>query len=131
MIGAMPEVLKSRPGAVFIALAMPADREFVTAMKTKAQRLGAAASLRIIDERLSPSQMAALYNLSQAYLSVPKGDLLAMSVLEGMACGSFPVLSRQAGYMKHARDGENCLIVPPEDPAATARTKRPRTSASR
>ena len=40
--------------------------------------------------------------------------------LEAMACGVVPVLSNVGGLREYARDGENCLLVPPGDARATA-----------
>jgi asparagine synthase (glutamine-hydrolysing) len=40
--------------------------------------------------------------------------------LEAMACGVAPVLSNVGGLREYARDGENCLLVPPGDAPATA-----------
>jgi glycosyltransferase involved in cell wall biosynthesis len=40
--------------------------------------------------------------------------------LEAMACGTVPVLTNAGGMSEYARDRENCLLVPPRDPAAAA-----------
>jgi len=39
--------------------------------------------------------------------------------LEGMACG-IPVITTSIGVEDYARDGENCLVVPPRNPEAMA-----------
>jgi len=38
--------------------------------------------------------------------------------LEAMACATVPVLTNVGGVAEYARDGENCLLIPPQDPAA-------------
>ena len=40
--------------------------------------------------------------------------------IEAMACGVVPVLSNVGGLHEYARDGENCLLVPPGEAPATA-----------
>jgi glycosyltransferase involved in cell wall biosynthesis len=40
--------------------------------------------------------------------------------LEAMACGTVPVLTSVGGLSEYARDEENCMLVPPGDPAAAA-----------
>jgi glycosyltransferase involved in cell wall biosynthesis len=82
-------------------------------------------SVRWIDEWLPPGEVAALFNLADLYISIPRGDLLAMTVLEGMACGCFPVLADLSAYCKHApialgAAGDNAEIIAQPSPEKLA-----------
>lgn len=108
---AAARLARERPGAAFVILAAGADPGFLAEMKRRIEQAGAGASVRWIEDRLDPTQMAALFNMADVYVSIPKTDLLAMTVLEGMACGCFPVLANHAAYAKHAEDGRNALML--------------------
>lgn len=56
------------------------------------------ASILMIDRYFSPAEMACLYNASAGVVMIPLWDLLAMSLLEAMACGATPVLVEQPCY---------------------------------
>ncbi|MBX3728601.1 MAG: glycosyltransferase, partial [Candidatus Sumerlaeia bacterium] len=43
--------------------------------------------------RLDALEMAALYSRADAVLSIPERDLLALTILEALACGAAPILS--------------------------------------
>jgi glycosyltransferase involved in cell wall biosynthesis len=43
-----------------------------------------------------------------------------LPALEAMACGAVSVLTDAGGVREYARDGENCLLVPPRDVDAAA-----------
>jgi len=55
-------------------------------------------TIRWIDERLSENDLAALYSTCRGVVMAPETDLLAMSLLEAMACGSVPVAADQPAY---------------------------------
>lgn len=117
VVDAIGEVAASVPAAVFIMAAWEDRDGFRTKMKRRAEELGVAGSIRWIERFLSPAEMAQLYNLADVFISVPKTDLLASSVLEGMACGALPVVADRPAYRKHLRDGENALVVDDLSPA--------------
>lgn len=54
--------------------------------------------LHLIEELLTPSAMAELFAAADAFISIPRTDLLAMSVLEGMVCGALPLLASLPAY---------------------------------
>jgi glycosyltransferase involved in cell wall biosynthesis len=60
--------------------------------------------------------------LAQAsvYVSVPSSDSLALSNLEAMAAGTFPIVSDLPSMDGWVEDGVNGLRVPPRDPGALA-----------
>jgi glycosyltransferase involved in cell wall biosynthesis len=66
--------------------------------------------------------MPSLYRAADILLSVPWSDLLSLCVLEGIACGCFPVLAG-CPDVEAALVGEQGLraeIVPPRAPEAIA-----------
>ncbi len=54
---------------------------------------GDSRSVHTIEEHLTPNQMAMLYNAASATVMIPETDLLAMSLLEALACGSLPIVA--------------------------------------
>lgn len=88
---------------------------------------GAPADVRFIDEWLTPPEMAALYAMSRATVSVPTTDLLALSILEAMACGSVPVVaplkvyaSAVTGLYEETRHRGRGYVLPETDADALA-----------
>ena len=63
--------------------------------------------------RLAPDELAELLASAQVYVSVPASDSLALSTVEAMAAGCFPVVSdlpSNEGWITHFANG---LVVPP------------------
>ena len=119
--GAIPRVLRQVPAAVFVILkGLGGDAAAFAEARRRLAAEGHGAALRWLAEPLAPREMAALFNLADAFISVPKTDLLAQTILEGMACGCFPVLGDRPAYRKHLRPGENGLLVEDETPQALA-----------
>lgn len=63
-----------------------------------------ARSIILVDRLLSPPELAALYSTASATIMLPQTDLLAMSLLESMACGSLPIVPAHAAYRTAAVD---------------------------
>lgn len=68
--------------------------------------------------RLSATQQAEQYDRAQWYLSQPESDSVAVSVLEAMAHGCIPLLSKLPANAELVDDGRNGWIVP--EPAGSA-----------
>ncbi len=115
LIEAIPEILRLHPQAVFVILACSAAPEFLAAMKKRVEAQGCGAAVRWIEQTLSPKEMAEVFNLADLYVSLPQKDLLALTVLEGMACGCLPILADLPAYEKHVRQKvngwENALLL--------------------
>jgi glycosyltransferase involved in cell wall biosynthesis len=70
--------------------------------------------------RLEPKELAEALANAHVYVSVPSSDSLALSTVEAMAAGCFPVVSdlpSNEGWIAH---GTNGLIVPARDPELLA-----------
>lgn len=63
-----------------------------------ARELGISSKLRFIFKFLTEREMAVLFNLSDAFISIPNTDQIAYTVIEGMACGSIPIISDLPDY---------------------------------
>ena len=74
--------------------------------------------------RPSDEELAALYRHSSLFVFPSWGEGLGYPPLEAMACGTPVILSNSQGVLDYARDGENCLLVPPRDPQALAEAMR-------
>ena len=65
--------------------------------------------------RLDAAAQAAWYGRARWYLSLPRSDSVAVSVLEAMAHGCVPILSDLPANRELVRDGDNGLVVPAGD----------------
>ena len=101
--------------------AVPEARLVVAHDGSERMRLEAlAGSLAIGDAvqfigRQTPSELAAALRRSQVYVSVPDSDSFALSNLEAMASGCFPVVSDLPSVRGMIEDGVNGLLVRPGD----------------
>jgi glycosyltransferase involved in cell wall biosynthesis len=68
--------------------------------------------------QLPPRQLAEALAAAQVYVSVPSSDSLALSNLEAMAAGAFPIVSDLPSVDGWIEDGVNGLRVPPRDQEA-------------
>ncbi len=68
----------------------------------------------IFSGRLSPAGALNKIAMSSVFVSVPRSDATSASMLEGMAAGSFPVVSDLPVYRSWIKNGENGLIVAPD-----------------
>jgi glycosyltransferase involved in cell wall biosynthesis len=68
----------------------------------------------------SDAQLAELYRSSDLFISTSWGEGLGYPPLEAMTCGTPTVITNSQGVLDYARDGQNCLVVPPRDAAAVA-----------
>ena len=120
IIDAIPRVLKSHPDATFIFIRGSGLSEFESEMRQKAEKLEVIDNTRFISKLITPREMAIYLNAADAFLSIPKYDQFGSSVMEGMACGSIPIVSDIKVYYQYLRDGANALFVNPENSKETA-----------
>jgi glycosyltransferase involved in cell wall biosynthesis len=66
------------------------------------------------------AQLAQSYATCDVFVSASWREGFGLPPLEAMACGVPVVLTDSGGVREYARPGENCLMVPPRDPAALA-----------
>ena len=61
------------------------------------------------------SEMAKFYAQADIFVSTSYFESFSMPLLEAMACGTAVVTTDNGGNRDYAKDGENCLLVPPSD----------------
>ncbi len=70
--------------------------------------------------RPSRQALAQLYASCDVFVSASWWESFGLPPLEAMACGAPVVLTDSRGVREYARSGENCVLVPPRDPARLA-----------
>lgn len=71
--------------------------------------------------RPDQSELAYLYRTCDVFVSTSWREGFGLPPLEAMACGAPVVLTNSGGVQEFARDGENCLLLPPREPEALAK----------
>lgn len=61
-----------------------------------------------------------VYRQASIYLSIPRSDATSISLLEAMACGTFPIASDIPANREWITDGKNGFLVPFDNPAKLA-----------
>ncbi len=88
-------------------------------LEALASQLGLGDSARFVG-RLDAAALAEALAGAQVYVSVPSSDSFAVSTLEAMAAGAFPVISALPSTAGWVEDGVNGMLVPPRDVGALA-----------
>lgn len=71
-------------------------------------------SLQIIPKRLTPEEMAEIYNVSLMNVNVPDIDQFGRSIIEGCLCGCIPLLNDEiVHYHERLEHKKNCIFVKP------------------
>ena len=71
-------------------------------------------SLKIIPKRLSPEEMAEIYNVSIMNVNIPDIDQFGRSIIEGCLCGCIPLLNDEIiHYHERLEHKKNCIFVKP------------------
>jgi glycogen(starch) synthase len=66
------------------------------------------------------SRLGQLFRGARVFVLPSRGEPFGIALLEAMAAGVPAVATRAGGVPEFATDGENALLVPPEDPRALA-----------
>jgi len=114
---AVPLVLARHPDAKFICVALSGDRDAARWIE-KLQIQQAVSMLPLLPQ----AQLADLLRRAQVMVSPSVHDGTPNSLLEGMACGCFPVAGDLESIREWIRHGENGLLVDATDPARLADT---------
>lgn len=104
---AIPLVLKERPDARFACVGMAGEPQVLGWI----ENLGIGAAVELLPAR-AHAEMAALFRSAQVLVSPTLHDGTPNSLLEGMACGCFPVAGDLDSIREWIRPGENGLLVP-------------------
>lgn len=112
---AIPLVLKERPDARFQCASMAGETQALTWMR----ELNIEQAVTLLPPR-PHAEMAALFRMAQVVVSPSTHDGTPNSLLEGMACGCFPVAGDLDSIREWVTPDKNGLLVDPSDPAALA-----------
>ncbi|MHA1743089.1 MAG: glycosyltransferase family 4 protein [Candidatus Heimdallarchaeota archaeon] len=92
-------------------IAAAADK-YYNQLKEKVRQLQLTDKIVWSGRYLSSEEMADLYSLAEVIINVPKYDQLASTLLEGLSCGCFSIVSNLPPYYEVVRDGWNGFILP-------------------
>lgn len=112
---AIPLVLQVVPHARFLCAAMAGEAQALQWI----ERLGIAHAVELLPP-LPHEQMAAIFRGAAVLVSPSVHDGTPNSLLEGMACGCFPIAGDLESIREWITDGENGLLVNPGDPHSIA-----------
>jgi len=112
---AIPRVLKRRPEAHFTCASMAGEAQAERWLQT----LEIAPYVTLLPPMPRP-QMADWYRRAQVLVSPSTHDGTPNTVLEGMACGCFPVVGNIEALREWITPSVNGLLVDPADPQALA-----------
>jgi glycosyltransferase involved in cell wall biosynthesis len=117
IVRAIPLVLARVPDAVFLLLDyLPPDQlsDYRRQIEGLLHELNVTHAVRVIGA-VPPVEMAALYNLAHAIVSVPSGDDFAATYQEAMACGTPIIASDLPAYRGWITHEHNGMLVEPRD----------------
>ena len=112
---AIPLVLARNPDARFICVAMAGEAQAIE--RVRALQIGHAVDLL---PSLQHAEMAGVYRRAQVLVSPSMHDGTPNTLLEGMACGCFPVVSDLESIREWVTSGMNGLLVDPTSPERLA-----------
>jgi glycosyltransferase involved in cell wall biosynthesis len=113
---AIPLVLERRPETVFVCASMAGSR----IARQWVEKLRIARAVRLLPQLNAP-QMADLFRLAHASVSLTEHDGTPNSLLEAMACGSLPIVGDVESVRSWVVDGVNGLVCDPRREESVAR----------
>lgn len=122
VLQAMPAILARCPQAMYLMAGLPQEQ---AGLEREARRLGVEERV-IFAGAVSPADLSAYYNLAEAFVlasrASPAGEVegFGIAVLEAALCGRPAVVSDHGGLPETILPGQTGLLVPAEDPPATA-----------
>ncbi len=111
----IPLVLKKRPDAKFICPTMTGEAQ----AEAWVQELGITKSVTLTPP-LAREQMADKFRSAQILVSPSIHDGTPNSLLEGLACGCFPICGDLESIREWITDGENGILINPSKPQELA-----------
>src|SRR4030042_558503 len=116
IIQAMPYILAKHANVTLIILqGTGGESQFENQVDRLIEQLGIEKNVRLIRKHLSSQEMAVAHNACDAFISIPKTDGFASCVMEGMACGTVPIVANLEVYRQYLNDENNALFVNPDD----------------
>jgi len=122
IIRSLPKILHSKPNLVYWMVGLPQEQ---TPLKHLAEHLGVSHAIRFWG-RVDLDLLRSLYNACDLFVMTSRqlsdGDFegFGIAVLEAALCGKPALVSDNSGLAEAVQDGITGIIVPQNDPAATA-----------
>lgn len=110
IIRALPAICEKIPQVLLVVTEQHADPEYVAELRRLASDLRVADRARFVGA-IPYSDMPRWLNLAQAVVMLPPSDGMPNTLLEAMACGAVPVLSRLPQYAELIKHGVNGFLV--------------------
>jgi L-malate glycosyltransferase len=120
IINEIPYVLKINSESIFIFLRGYGPISFENKMKNLAKNMNISRNIIFISEKINSDEMAVYLNLADIFISVPKTDQFASSIMEGMGCGAIPIVRNIDVYKQYLENGKNAFLIDPEKPQELA-----------
>ena len=117
LIRAIPIVVQEEPNTKFFIAGDGPERDH---LEKEAKKLNVNASVQFLG-RVPHEEMPNLLTQADIYVSTSLYDGTSVSLLEAMACGTFPIVTDILSNQEWISDGENGFLIPIGDEAAFAR----------
>ncbi|MCC6146935.1 MAG: glycosyltransferase family 4 protein [Anaerolineaceae bacterium] len=114
LVNAMPEILRAAPNAI---LALAGEGALRTELEAQARSLEIAEHVRFLGTRLDVLDWMAA---ADVFVLPSNSEGMPNALLEAMALGRAVVATRVGGVPEVVKDGQNGLLVPPQNPSALA-----------
>lgn len=112
IIEAFREVHRKASDALLVIAEQFADQGYVRRLRVLVEDLGLNPWVRFVGP-ISYKAMPLWFNLAQIVVMVPQSDGMPNTLLESMACGTFPVLNRLPQYEEIIKPERNGLLMDP------------------
>jgi len=110
-------VCRELPDAVFLVAGSLYEREYSEEVQKMIRDMGLEKNVKLLGFVGDP---VPLLKMSNAFCLLSRSEGFCNALLEAMACGVPPVVTRVGGNPEAIREGENGFMVPVEDDAAAA-----------
>ncbi len=110
LVRAIPLVLKEELNTIFLIAGDGLERD---RLEKEAKKLNVNSSIRFLG-RIPHDEMPNLLAQADIYVSTSLHDGTSVSLLEAMACGSFPIVTDIPSNREWILDGENGFLIPTE-----------------
>jgi L-malate glycosyltransferase len=111
------QVCRELPRAVFVIAGSTSEREYTKRIQALIVSLGMENNVKLLGFVENP---VPLLKASSAFCLLSRSEGFCNALLEAMACGVPPVVSRVGGNPEAIEDGESGFLVPAEDPDTAA-----------
>jgi len=114
VLRALPLISEKIPEVVLVIAESHPDPPYVAALRRLADELGMAEQVRFVGA-IPHADMPFWLTAAEAVVMIPSSDGMPNTLLETLACGAVPVLSRLPQYAELITHGENGWLIEPTE----------------